>query len=142
MELAGLAFACQKGFSPEEYARHLWGKGAARWMGKDRPDAGEYLLKEAEAYHSLFPDVSFEVTETGQERAELVFTKGCLGWGGKEPWKLARSLGLAKKDVCRYCQESFRLWAGQLGLNTEIGQDKDKICRLRVVKEKPATRTS
>ncbi|MBI4303287.1 MAG: hypothetical protein HY665_02980 [Chloroflexi bacterium] len=136
VELAGLAFAVQKGFSPEEYARHLWSKGAARWMGKTSPDAAEYLLKEAEAFQCLFPSVVFEVIETGKESAELAFVKGCLGGWGKDPWNLARSLGLTKENVCRYCRESFRVWAEQLGLDAHTEPQENGTCRLRAVRRK------
>lgn len=133
-ELAGLAFALQKGFSAEDYAHHLWSQGAIRWMSNPAPSAGEYLLKEAEAFRRFYPDVTFEIVEAGEERAELVFTEGCLGGWGKDPWRLARSLNMAEEDVCSYCREAFLVWAGQLGLAADIGRDKDKGCRLRVAK--------
>lgn len=133
-ELGGLAFALKKRASPEEYARHLWGKGATRWMGKARPDAQEYLLKEAEAFRCFYPDVASEVVEAGEEVAELIFTGGCLGGWGEDPWALARSFGLVKADVCSYCRESFLVWAEQLGLIARIGPNESGTCRLRVVK--------
>lgn len=133
-ELAGLAFACQKGFRPRDYARHLWGEGAVRWMGKDRPEAAEYLNKEAEAFRRFYPGVAFQVIEAGKERAELVFTEGCLGGWGKDPWKLARSLELSPKDVCKYCKASFQNWAEQLGLTVDIGPAEDGVCRMRVAR--------
>ncbi|MEE8470597.1 MAG: hypothetical protein V3S51_04635 [Dehalococcoidia bacterium] len=132
-ELAGLAFARQKGFRPEDYAQHLWGKGAQRWMDKATPTAAEYLLKEAHAFKQFYPEVSFTVAEASDERAELVFTEGCLGGAGRDRWVLARSLGLTKEDVCAYCQEAFSVWAGQLSLCACIGPE-DEICRLLVVK--------
>ncbi|MBI3040517.1 MAG: hypothetical protein HYY80_02500 [Chloroflexi bacterium] len=133
-ELAGLAFARQKGFSSEDYARYLWSSGAVGWMGKARPDTREYLRKEAEAFQRFYPEVSFELVEAGDERAELVFTGGCLGGWGKDRWALARQLHLAKEDVCAYCQEAFRVWAEQLGLSTQIGPKDDTTCRLLVLK--------
>jgi len=132
-ELAGLAFACQKGSRPEEYARHLWGKGAVRWMGKAEPSAREYLLKETQAFKQFYPEVSFEMLEADDERAELVFTSGCLGGWGLDRWALARSLGLTKKDVCAYCRESFGVWTEQLSLRTYIGPEADESCRLLAV---------
>lgn len=133
-ELSGLAFACQSGFRPEDYARHLWGKGAIRWMGKAQPTAAEYLLKEVQAFKQFYPDVSFAIVEAMDERAELVFTKGCLGGWGTDSWALAKSLGLTKEDVCAYCQEAFLVWAGQLGLRACIGLEEDETCRLSVLK--------
>jgi len=133
-ELAGLSFICGKGFQPEDYARHLWARGAIRWMGKARPDTAEYLLKEAEALQCFYPGVAFEITEAGKDRAELVFTEGCLGGWGKDPWKLARSLGLKKEEVCRYCQASVQTWASQLQLVADIGPHGDGACRLSIIK--------
>ena len=52
-ELAGLAFACQRGSGPEDYARHLWNKSSVGWMGKAKPNATEYLLKEANRHHRV-----------------------------------------------------------------------------------------
>ncbi len=133
-ELAGLAFACHRGSNPEDYARHLWAKGAVRWMGQDRPNAAEYLLKEAEAFSEFYPEVSFEVVESGDARAELVFTDGCLGGWGRDSWAMARNLGLSKKDICAYCRESFRVWTQPLGLRADIAPKKDGNCRLYVAK--------
>lgn len=133
-ELAGLAFAREKGFSPEEYAQHLWGKGAVRWMGQAQPAAGEYLLKEVQALRQFYPDVAFTIVEAREERAGLVFTEGCLGGWGAQRWALAQKLGLAKEEVCAYCQEAFAVWAGQLGLRARIGPEENRACRLLVVK--------
>ena len=133
-ELAGLAFACHKGFNPEDYARHLWAKGSMRWMGKAKPNAAEYLLKEAKAFREFYPKVSFKVVESGDTRAVLVFTDGCLGGWGRDPWAVARNLDLSKKDICAYCRESFRVWAQPLGLHADIGSEKDGNCRLHVTK--------
>ena len=133
-ELAGLAFTRQKGFSSEDYARHLWATGSVRWMGKAKPNAMEYLLKEAEAFQQFYPDVSFKIVEAGDERAELVFTEGCLGGWGTDRWALARHLNLAKDDICAYCQEAFLIWAEQLGLSAQIGPKNDTTCRLMVLK--------
>jgi len=133
-ELAGLAFARQRGFSPEDYARHLWSTGSVRWMGKAKPNAIEYLLKEAEAFHQFYPDVSFKIIEVEDERAGLVFTEGCLGGWGTDRWAVARNLGLSKKDICAYCRESFRLWTQLLGLRADIVPKKDGNCRLQVTK--------
>jgi hypothetical protein len=133
-ELAGLAFTRQKGFSSEDYARHLWATGSVRWMGKAKPNAMEYLLKETEAFQQFYPDVSFKIVEAGDERAELVFTEGCLGGWGTDRWALARHLNLAKDDICAYCQEAFLIWAEQLGLSAQIGPKNDATCRLLVLK--------
>ncbi len=134
LELAGLAFARQHGFRPEDYARHLWGKGAKGWMGKARPSAEEYLLRETQAFRQFYPDISFEIAEAGDEKAELVFTDGCLGSGRADNWALAKSLGLTKQDICAYCRESFLIWAEQMGLATRIGPDKGGTCRLQVLR--------
>ncbi len=120
--------------SPEDYARHLWGTGSVCWMGKAKPNAMEYLLKEAKAFREFYPEVSFEVVESGDAKAELVFTDGCLGGWGRDPWAVARNLGLSKKDICAYCWESFRVWTRPLGLRADIGPKKDENCRLRVTK--------
>jgi len=133
-ELAGLAFACHRGSNPEDYARYLWAKGSVRWMGKAKPNAVEYLLKEAKAFREFYPEVSFEVVESGDARAELVFTDGCLGGWGRDPWAVSRNLGLPKKDICAYCRESFRVWTRPLGLCADIGSEKDGNCRLHVTK--------
>jgi hypothetical protein len=103
-------------------------------MGKDRPNATEYLLKEAKAFREFYPEVSFEVVESGDARAELVFTDGCLGGWGRDPWAVARNLGLSNKDICAYCRESFLVWAEQLGLSAQIGPKNDTTCRLLVLK--------
>lgn len=133
-ELGGLAFACQKGFKPEDYARHLWSKGAARWMGEPEPSAAGYLLKEAEAFRCFYPGLVFEITKTEEGAAELLFRKGCLAGVEDDRWKLARSLGLSEWEVCAYCGESFRVWAGQLGLKTHLESQSDGTCKLSVVK--------
>lgn len=116
-ELAGLALAMKAGLTPEGYARHLWAAGASKWMGKVTPTAGEYLLKEAEAFRVFYPRVRFELGDVEDDRAELTFTEGCLGGWGKDPWRMARDLDLPKGYVCRYCRAAFRNWASQLGLN-------------------------
>ncbi|MDP3879172.1 MAG: hypothetical protein Q8Q07_02555 [Dehalococcoidales bacterium] len=134
LELAGLSFALSKGFSPEDYARHLWGKGALNWIKKTRPGAAEYLLKEARAFQEFYPEVVFEVVETGDEKAELVFTGGCLGGWGRDHWAVARSLGLTQQDICAYCGEAFRVWAEPLGLDVSIGPENGANCRLRVTR--------
>lgn len=135
-ELGGLAFAMQKGVTPEEYADFLWGKGAKTWMGKNRPSAGEYLKKEAEAFGRFYPEVGIEVVQAEKDRAELTFVEGCLGGWGKERWALARNFGLSQLDVCRYCFEAFGVWVKQLGLRTVIGLQPDGThCILRVSRE-------
>ncbi|MBI4302425.1 MAG: hypothetical protein HY664_07455 [Chloroflexi bacterium] len=134
LELAGLAFACRRGFTPEDYARHLWGQRAVRWMGKDDPTAEEYLLKEVEAFRTLYPKVSFLVGLLSQDRAELAFTDGCLGGWGRHRWAVAQNLGLTVTEVCRYCSESFTLWAGQLGFTVSLGLTKDETCTLVVTR--------
>lgn len=123
-ELAGIAFARKSGFTPEDYANHLWSTGAVNWMGKAIPTTREYVLKEAEDFRCFYPDVDFKVTRDGEEdTAEIVFTEGYLGGWGDAPWVLASRFGLSKEDVCRYCREAFRLWAGQLGLLATIGHE-------------------
>ncbi|MEK7354329.1 MAG: hypothetical protein AABZ77_07485 [Chloroflexota bacterium] len=136
-ELAGIAFARKHGLTPEDYANHLWSSGAARWMGKPAPTAGEYLLKEAEAFRTLYPEVTFDVVNSGDEEAELVFRRGgCLGGWGRNQWAMAKSLGLGKGHVCRYCRQAFRLWSGQLGLEACPEPKVSDVCILRVGKLK------
>ncbi len=134
LELGGLSFALKKGFSPEEYAFHLWRKGAKIWMKNPSPTAGEYLLKEAEAFRCFYPEVVFNILKTDEDRAELIFIKGCLGGWGEDPWRHARHLGLTKENVCAYCHESFSIWAKQLNLKVHIGPQRNQICRLQVIK--------
>lgn len=140
-ELGGLAFAMEKGASPEEYARHLWGTGARAWLGKQEPNAAEYLGREADAFHCFYPEVTFEVTRSDKDGAELVFTGGCLGGWGDTPWALAAGFGLVREDICRYCRAAFRLWAGQLGLLAAIGPSRNGArCVLRVERPAPDTK--
>ncbi len=133
-ELGGLSFAIQKGFTPEEYARHLWSQGAKTWIRNNSPSAEKYLLKEVEALRCFYPEIVFEIIEAEEKRAELVFTKECLGGWGEDPWRLAKSFNLSKKDICAYCHEAFSIWAQQLDMIADIGPDQDGICRLRVIK--------
>ena len=131
-ELAGIAFARKHGLTPEDYANHLWSSGAAEWMGRTHPSAGEYLLREAEAFRTLYPEVEVEVTKSGDKNAELVFERGgCLGGWGKNQWAMATSLGLGKGHVCRYCRQAFRLWSAQLGLEACPEPKIDGICILQ-----------
>ena len=131
-ELAGIAFARQHGLTPEDYADHLWSSGAVQWMGKSAPTAGEYLLKEAEAFRTLYPEVALDVTKSGDKEAELIFRRsGCLGGWGQNQWAMANSLGLGKGHVCRYCRQAFRLWSGQLGLEACPEPKIDGTCVLQ-----------
>ncbi len=131
-ELAGISFARKHGLTPEDYAAHLWASGAARWMGKTAPTAGEYLLKEAEAFRTLYPEVAFDVTKSGEAEAELIFrTGGCLGGWGRNRRAIANSLGLGKGHACRYCRQAFRLWSGQLGLEACPEPKIDGTCVLQ-----------
>ena len=134
-ELAGIAFAQKHDLTPEDWARHLWSTGAIEWMGKAAPTATEYLLKEVAAFKILYPEVIFRLGKLSDEEAELVFTGGCLGGWGKEQWAVARNLDLLKGDVCRYCRESFRTWARQLGLETFQYPKANGICVLMVRKK-------
>ncbi len=135
-ELAGIAFARKSGGTPEDYANHLWSTGAAKWMGKTHPAASEYLLKEAEAFRTLYPAVTFRVTKQAENEAELVFAQGsCLGGWGRDQWAMARNLGLDKKHVCRYCRQSFRKWSGQLGLQADTKPQTDGTCIVRFIME-------
>ncbi len=72
-------------------------------MGKDKPNATEYLLKETTAFREFYPEVSFEIVESGEARAELVFTEGCLGVGDETPglWPgVIFSLGRTTGSYC------------------------------------------
>lgn len=136
-ELAGIAFARKHGLTPEDYANHLWSTGAAQWMGKTDPTAGEYLLKEADAFRTLYPEVDLEVIKSGDKQAKLVFRKGgCLGGWGKNQWGMANSLGLGKGHVCRYCRQAFRLWSRQLGIEACPEPFVDGTCVLKAYKPK------
>ena len=134
-ELAGLAFAMKNGFYLEDYARHLWSEGAVKWMGKENPTIPEYLLKEEEAFRTLYPQVNFEVGILSEDKSELTFCTGtCLGGWGRDQWGMAHSLGLGKGHVCRYCRQAFRSWSGQLGLAALPEPKTDETCILTVVK--------
>jgi len=138
-ELAGIAFAKAHGLEPEAWSTQLWSDGAVRWMGSERPGADQYLDREAEAFATLYPEVSFERAEWSSSRAVLLFTRGCLGGWGRDRWATARSLGLDPADVCRYCAEAFRLWAAQLGLAAEHECDLEGLCRLIATRTAEAT---
>ncbi len=131
-ELAGIAFARKSGLTPEDYARHLWSTGAAKWMGKTDPTAGEYLLKEVEAFRTLYPEVTFELATVSDEEAALIFTQGCLGGWGRNQWRMAGNMGLGKGHVCRYCRQAFRTWASQLGLQACPEPQTNGTCVLGV----------
>jgi hypothetical protein len=132
-ELAGIAFARKSGLTPEDYANHLWSTGAAKWMGKTDPTAGEYLLKEVEAFQTLYPEVTFELTKVSGDEAELIFTQSnCLGGWGRNQWVMARNLGLGKGHICRYCRQAFQTWANQLGLQACPTPQTNGTCILRV----------
>ncbi len=136
-ELAGLALAKKAGMSPEEYAGFLWAQGASRWFGKPHALVSEYILKETEAFETLYPEVEFKLGKVEGDEARLTFTRGCLGGWGKERWRTAETLGLAKDEVCLYCREAFRIWADQLGLEagTEPQQDGGCILTVKLTKE-------
>lgn len=119
LELQGLAFAISRGATPEEYARFLWGQGAAKWMGSDSPGAQDYLRKEEEAARSLFPWLTVQPVKMSDAEAEVVLAGGCLGGWGEDRFRLARELGLNRMGVCRYCIEACRVWGEQLGLKVE-----------------------
>ena len=132
-ELAGVAFARKSGFTPEDYANHLWSTGAVKWIGGTHPAASEYLLKEAEAFRTLYPAVTFEITKESDNEAEIVFAQGsCLGGWGRNQWAMARNLGLGKGHVCRYCRQAFRSWSAQIGLQACSEPQTDGRCILRV----------
>ncbi len=131
-ELAGLAFARKNGFTPEDYANHLWSTGAVKWIGKALPTTKEYLLKEAEAFGTLYPEVTFELGNLTDKEAELTFTGGCLGGWGRNQWRMARNMGLGKGHVCRYCRQAFRAWASQLGLQACPRPQTNGTCVLEV----------
>lgn len=104
------------------------------WLKQAQPNAAEYLLREAQAFGEFYPDVSFTIVASGENRAELIFTRGCLGGWGQNPWALASSLSLTREDVCAYCREAFRVWAEQVGLSARIGPEEGGNCRLCVTK--------
>ncbi|MBI4294598.1 MAG: hypothetical protein HY669_00315 [Chloroflexi bacterium] len=134
LELRGLALAMSRGAVPQEYARVLWGEGAVSWMGTASPDAQSYVLKEAAAIAVLFPWVNIGQGKMTPERAELLFSGGCLCGYGEDRWALARSLGLGRTDLCRYCSEAFQVWGQQLGLKVTPHPGRDNSCRLEAIK--------
>ncbi|MBI2857585.1 MAG: hypothetical protein HYX90_00790 [Chloroflexi bacterium] len=119
MELLGLAFAISRKATPEEYARFVWSTGAVTWMGSAHPGAGEYLDREREAAQSIFPWLKFEEVFHSSVESESLITGGCLEGWGENRFTLARSLGLNRAAVCRYCVEACRVWGEQLGLRVE-----------------------
>lgn len=119
LELQGLAFAISRGATPEEYARFLWGSGAAKWMGSHVPGVDEYLLKEIDAMSRLFPWIDVTQFSASPSHGEVVFSSGCLGGWGENRFALARSLGLNRSALCRYCKEACLVWGAQLGLRVE-----------------------
>ena len=131
-ELAGVAFARKAGFTPEDWAKHLWSSKAMKWMGKSTPTAKEYLLKEVEAFSVLYPEVAFELGKQDDIEAELTFKQGCLGGWGQDQWATARNLGLGKGHVCRYCRQSFRSWSCQLNLQACPEPQTNQTCILQV----------
>lgn len=133
LELAGLSFAIKRGATPEEYADYLWSAGATKWIGKANPTLQEYLDKETEAISTLYPQVTYTVDKISDNEAELTFTPGCcLGGWGRDQWGVARSLGLDRHDVCRYCRQSFLAWSSQLGLKALPEPQVDGTCIFRV----------
>jgi hypothetical protein len=127
-ELSGLAFAVKHGFSPEEYARHLWDRGAVSWMGKKTPTPREYLETEVERAAALFPWVDFQLAGCEDGTAILTLGNGCLGSWQEDHFALAHNLGLTRQQVCRYCQEAFRVWSQQLGLDALPLPKADYTC--------------
>ena len=144
LELQGLAFAISRGAAPEEYARFLWSDGAAKWMGSGSPGADEYLAKEEEAFASLFPWIIVHYEHMSSGVAEVVLSGGCLGGWGENRFTLARSLGLNRSALCRYCIEACRAWGEQLGLKVEPmpGPGCRGGCKLRAVKRKQTSRVA
>jgi hypothetical protein len=133
MELAGVAFARRLGLTPEDWARHLWSDGALAWMRKENPTASEYLLKEAKALQTFFPESHFDIVRDDDDIANLIFRPGgCAGGWGEDQWGTAHSLGLGKGHVCRYCREAFRSWSAQLGLTALPIPQTDGTCVFRV----------
>ncbi len=131
VELSGLAFAIKHGHTPEEYAQELWGRGAKGWMGKPDPDPLEYLQKEARAVAIFYPWIKGTPRLVAPGRAEMTICEGCLAGWAEDRWGLSRSLGLSREDVCRYCQEAFRVWGGQIGLDVTLSPQNDGTCVLR-----------
>ena len=138
-ELAGLAFAVRHGFTPEEYARELWGRGGTGWIGKKNPTAAEYILKEVEAVKALTPEIKFQMEQLGDDVARLRFVVGCLGGYGKSRWGTALSLGLTPPQVCSYCQESFQVWTGPLSVEARPQIQPDETCVFTVRRRAPGS---
>ncbi|MBI4216974.1 MAG: hypothetical protein HY687_06255 [Chloroflexi bacterium] len=139
LELQGIAFAISHGASPQEYAHFLWARGAVAWMGTMSPSADSYLLKEMTAMATLFPWVRIEPGELTAERGVITMRDGCCGGYGNNRWRLARSLGLDKTQVCRYCGEAFKVWGSQLKLKVAPHPQRDESCKLRAARINSAT---
>lgn len=137
MELDGLALALRRGQTPEDYARELWGRGAVEWMGQGTPTPSQYLRQEARALSVLYPWMEAAWGRGDRARPHLTLSRDCLAGWGPHRWALAQSLGLAPEQVCRYCQEAFRVWGLQLGLAISINPQPDGTCLLRAEKGRP-----
>ncbi len=93
-------------------------------MGKATPKAAQYLLKEAHAFSQLYSDVSFAIVEENDERAELVFTEGCLGGWGTDQWAVAKNVGLTRYEVC--CASPSPFWSGGLHYSSVAAMTTDR----------------
>ena len=132
MELAGISFARAQGHTPEEYAWHLWDDGALPWFGEEFANARTYLMTEVESFRTLYPDVDYVLDQLGDDFSQLTFVNGCLGGWGRDQWATARSVGLRKGHVCRYCREAFRVWSAQLRIDALPEPKPDGTCVLTV----------
>jgi hypothetical protein len=133
-ELAGLAFAVKSGHSPEDFARHIWGQGAARWMGKPDPTAQEYISKEVEAHEDFIPGIQIRRDVMTDREAQVSLLNCCWNGYGEKRWGTAAYWGLELEQVCRFCHETYRVWGQQLGLTVTTRQQADGSCILRATR--------
>ena len=133
-ELGGLAFAIQKGSTPTEFGRHVWGHGAVQRQGKPDPTAQEYMRGEAKEHVHFIPDiqVNFDVME--DDTAQMTLSNGCWGGYGKKRWGTASYWGLSQDQVCEYCHECYRAWGEQLGLAITTNPQTDETCFIRATR--------
>lgn len=132
-ELGGLAFALQKGSTPAEFGRYVWGHGAVQRVGKD-PLARDFVESEARELGHFIPDIQISFDELGDDLAQMYVADGCWGGYGKRRWGTAAYWGLTQDQVCDYCHECYRAWGEQLGLTITTNPQADGRCLIRATR--------
>ncbi|MDP2936408.1 MAG: hypothetical protein Q8O86_07955 [Dehalococcoidia bacterium] len=133
-ELGGLAFAVQKGFTPTEFGRHVWGHGAVQRTGKADPTALEYMGGEAKEHLHFIPDIQVHFDVMEDDLAQMTLSNGCWGGYGKKRWGTASYWGLSQDQVCEYCHECYRAWGEQIGLSITTNPQADGTCFIRATR--------